>query len=585
MHRRTDRPTGKTRGNKNMTMLKSYKKNEETLNKIFDFIETFEEGIILFEKNTNELRYINYAAEQMLGFENKYLFQEIFEEEESEKLIANGYLTKYINGKTIRFSIETCDETNMWIRLTGEDELTRFEESMGKALELNKSMRKILMEYDQSSLMISDGEGTVIFAGQETVDNCGHDKNWYIGKTVDYLEKQRVFYPSVIKKVIETGEEQVVIQKTEKSDKLLVAIGVPIFNDNGELEQVLSITKDYTAQIDLSSIIAKMEFGMDITNEDNDVLEHIITCNDKMTEIKSLIRQIAPTSSTVLILGETGTGKELIAKAIHNLSDRRNQPFVVVSCGSLSPNIVESELFGYEAGSFTGASREGKRGLLEAADKGTVFLDEIGELPMEQQVKLLHVLQEKSIVRVGGTKQIPLDIRVVAATNRDLREEINRGRFREDLYYRLNVVSIVLPSLCERRGDIPLLVKHFTRKFNVEHGKNKVISRNVMETLNTYNWPGNIRELENLIENLIVTTQSNYIEMESLPDSITKNSYNGSNKVIVKEVAELAEIIGDAERQLLIMAREKYRTTSEIAKVLNVNQSTVSRKLKYYGIK
>lgn len=433
--------------------------------------------------------------------------------------------------------------------------------------------------------MISDGNGIVVFAGQETVDNCGHDKSWYIGRSIYDLEKQGVFYPSVTRMVLETGKEQVVIQKTALADKHLVAIGVPVFDENGQIEQVLSITKDYTAQVNLSSIIAKMEFGMNITESKGDALDEIITCNEKMIDIKNLIRLVAPTNSTVLILGETGTGKEVLAKAIHKMSKRSEKPFVVVSCGSLSPNIVESELFGYEAGSFTGANREGKKGLLESASGGTVFLDEIGELPLDQQVKLLHVLQEKSIVRVGGTEQIPLDIRVIAATNRDLREQIEKGNFREDLFYRLNVVSINIPSLSRRREDIPLFIKHFTKKFNEYHSTNKVISKNVMNLLSRHEWPGNVRELENLVERLIVTSPSNYIDAEDLPWEIPGITADELNTVTVKEIAPLAEVIESAERQLLEMARYEYGTTSAMAEILEVNQSTVSRKMKTYGIK
>lgn len=568
-----------------MNTPKSCTNNREILSRVFDFVEDFDEGLVLFNSDSNRLEYINRTAKRMIGADGADFMQHVFSDEDTERLDANGSITKYINGQTIMFSIESRDETSTWIRLTGEKGLNRYAEGIGRALELNKSMRKTLMEYDQSSLMISDRNGVIVFAGQETVDNCGHEKDWYLGKSVYDLEAQRVFYPSVIKKVLETGKEQVVIQKASMADKILVAIGVPMFDEEGNIDQVISITKDYTEQVNLSSIIAKMEFGMDVTNQGNEVLDHIITCDDKMLEIKNLIKLIAPTSSTVLILGGTGTGKEVMANAIHRLSGRKEKPFIIVSCGSLSPNIVESELFGYEAGSFTGANKDGKKGLLEAADGGTVFLDEIGELPLDQQVKLLHVLQEKSIVRVGGTKQIPLDIRVVAATNRDLREQIECGSFREDLYYRLNVVSIEIPNLYDRREDIPLLVKCFTKKFNEKHGKNKVISKNVMSILGEYQWPGNIRELENLIENLIVTSTSNYIDVESLPCRITRSAKSNDEKVTVKAIASLEEIVKSAEKQLLMMTKEKYGTTSAIAEVLDVNQSTISRKLNGYGIK
>lgn len=559
--------------------------DNETLDSITKFLYDFEDGLILYDTNENRIKYVNRTADRIAGVKSGDKLQEIFSHEDIEKFRANKSITKYINNRTVRFTIENKDEKSVWVRLSGEEGLNRYEEGISKALELNRSMRKTLMEYDQSSLMISDGNGIVVFAGQETVDNCGHDKSWYIGRSIYDLEKQGVFYPSVTRMVLETGKEQVVIQKTALADKHLVAIGVPVFDENGQIEQVLSITKDYTAQVNLSSIIAKMEFGMNITESKGDALDEIITCNEKMIDIKNLIRLVAPTNSTVLILGETGTGKEVLAKAIHKMSKRSEKPFVVVSCGSLSPNIVESELFGYEAGSFTGANREGKKGLLESASGGTVFLDEIGELPLDQQVKLLHVLQEKSIVRVGGTEQIPLDIRVIAATNRDLREQIEKGNFREDLFYRLNVVSINIPSLSRRREDIPLFIKHFTKKFNEYHSTNKVISKNVMNLLSRHEWPGNVRELENLVERLVVTSPSNYIDAEDLPWEIPGITADESNTVTVKEIAPLAEVIESAERQLLEMARYEYGTTSAMAEILEVNQSTVSRKMKTYGIK
>ena len=568
-----------------MADVKFFEGNEQTLENIFNFVANFEEGLILFDMSQNELKYINNAAQRMLGIEDNNKIWETLTKEESKKLRADGYLTKYINGQTIRLSIIETGNDDIWIRLAGEDEMKRLERGIDKTRELNRNIRKLLMKYDQSSLMIANGEGVIFFTGEETVENCGYDKNWYLGKSVYELEKQQVFYPSVIRKVIETGQEQVVMQKTKMSDKLLVAIGVPVFDEAGNMERVLSITKDYTDQIELSGIIAQMEFCMDITNGSDDVLDNIITCDEKMLEIKSLVKVIAPTDSTVLILGNTGTGKEVLANAIHRLSNRADKPFIVVSCGSLSPNIVESELFGYESGAFTGASREGHMGLLEAANGGTVFLDEIGELPMGQQVKLLHVLQEKSIVRVGGTKQIPLDIRVIAATNRDLREQIAAGQFREDLYYRLNVVSIVIPKLSERRGDIPILVKYFTDKFNKKHNKNKVISKNVIDLLCRCEWQGNIRELENSIENLIVTSPYNYIDMEDIPDSIAKANTVQHCNVEVKAIAPLPETIEEVERQLLVMAKKKYGTTYEIAEALGVNQSTISRKLHNYGIR
>ena len=246
----------------------------------------------------------------------------------------------------------------------------------------------------------------------------------------------------------------------------------------------------------------------------------LIGQSEPISEVLLKVEQIAPVSSTVIIEGESGTGKELVAHAIHRLSPRRGKPFIAVNAGALPETLIESELFGHEKGAFTGAA-ERRIGRFELADTGTLFLDEIGEIPPSTQVKLLRVLEERKLTRVGGTNQIPIDVRVVAATNRPLRESVEEGRFRADLYYRLNVLSIYLPPLRDRRTDIPLLVRRFIKEFSTQHDRKfHGISADAMQILMSYPWPGNVRELRNLIESMVVLAPGREIRPDDIPRSI-----------------------------------------------------------------
>lgn len=256
-----------------------------------------------------------------------------------------------------------------------------------------------------------------------------------------------------------------------------------------------------------------------------------------------------------------------------------------MNCGAISHTLIESELFGYEKGAFTGAKEGGKIGLIEAANTGTLFLDEIGELPLDQQVKLLHVIQNKVLTRVGGTQVIPLDIRVIAATNRDLEEEVRLGNFREDLFYRLNVVPITLPPLRSRRQDIVLLSKLFLERTNKSYMKNKRISSDVFEKMQNYNWPGNIRELENMIERLVVTTESDLITIDVLPNDFFKDNNSGCDLKDSDDIIPLNDVIKTTEKKVIKKALDRNKTITEAARELGINQSTLSRKIVALGLK
>ncbi|MFA5902965.1 MAG: sigma-54 dependent transcriptional regulator [Desulfobacula sp.] len=300
-----------------------------------------------------------------------------------------------------------------------------------------------------------------------------------------------------------------------------------------------------------------------------------------MNEVKKTIDRIAKTDISVLILGESGTGKELAAKAIHSQSNRSGHELAAFNCGSFSGELMANELFGHEKEAFTGAGKT-KKGLFEFADKGTVFFDEIGDMPLTMQVKILRVLQEKELIRVGGTNTIPVDLRFIAATHRDLNHEVEKGTFRQDLYYRLNVVTIQLPPLSERHGDLPLLAYHFLAKKNREMGKNiKEIDRAAMDYLVQYSWPGNVRELENVIERAVAMGTGDVIHPESLPDHITQLAIETYRVAPGGKIPTMKE----QERNYIQWVLEKTNwNRSKAAEIMEIDRVSLWRKIKAFDL-
>ncbi|OZV10864.1 hypothetical protein CIW83_17835 [Tissierella sp. P1] len=282
--------------------------------------------------------------------------------------------------------------------------------------------------------------------------------------------------------------------------------------------------------------------------------------------------------------GESGVGKGVLSYFLHNNSLRYNKPFIKINCGAIPENLLESELFGYEKGSFTGANKDGKVGLIQLADKGTLFLDEIGELPLNLQVKLLNVIQNKELTKVGGTTTIPIDIRIIAATNRNLQDMVKNKAFREDLYYRLKVVPITIPPLRERKEDIPPLILNFLNRFNEKYNYNKKISPEAMKILLSYNWSGNIREIENLIERLVVTTNDDIINRQDIIDCQLVSIGDYSNFDINK-ISSYKNIIAEYERKLLLDIMSQCKSTYEMGEILDLDRSTIRKKFKRLNIK
>jgi len=312
---------------------------------------------------------------------------------------------------------------------------------------------------------------------------------------------------------------------------------------------------------------------------------NIIGKSVPMQQTFALISQIAPKRSTVLIQGESGTGKELVAKAIHAESTRADEPFVAINCGNIPSELLESELFGHVRGAFTGAT-SAKKGLFEAADGGTVFLDEIASIPLETQAKLLRVIQEREFRRLGGLENIKVDVRIIAATNSDLQAAVAAATFRDDLYYRLNVIVIKLPPLRERTEDIPLLAEHFIRKYCEENGRSPcAIDPAALRTLMEYNWPGNVRELENVIERAVVLCLENLITADLFPRNVTA-ARTPEMPALHQDHLPLKERVGNFERSLILAALERTDwNQKKAADILSVNPTTLSEKLKRLKIK
>lgn len=362
----------------------------------------------------------------------------------------------------------------------------------------------------------------------------------------------------------------------EDDGELLGGFGVVLFQDYNELETVMEKYRILDRQLKLyKNEIARM-------NPAKYSLNDIIGNTPEMIKCKEKVKKVAKFNSNVLILGESGVGKELFANAVHNESQKKDMPFIGINCSAIPENLLESELFGYEEGSFTGAKKGGNMGKFELANGGTIFLDEIGEMPYHMQAKLLRVLQEKEIERIGGKNPIKLDVRVICATNRNLEEMVKKGKFREDLYYRLNVLTIEVPPLRKRKDDIPLFIDKFMGEFYRESGLFRHTPENVMEILKNYSWPGNIREIKNVVEKICVNSEDANISINDLPPYIINSSVK---EKLIDRQAGLGKIIESVEKEVILQTlKECGNNKSEAAKKLNIPRATLYRKIEEYGL-
>ncbi len=465
-------------------------------------------------------------------------------------------------------------------------------ESMSNELDRITDLSKELNAIIDSSfdgIFVTDGESTTLKINKAYQRITGIKNDEVVGKTMTDLVLNQVFDESVTLRVLQEKKPVTIVQHIMKTGKTVVVTGNPVFDDNGNIFRVVTNVRDVTELNLLQEKLNEMEklqsrYEIEIEQlrkTANDQKKFVIKSR-KMKAIYELALKLAVVDSTVLIQGDSGVGKEVFSEIIHRHGSRRNKPFVKISCAAIPENLLESELFGYVSGAFTGASREGRAGIFELANGGTIFLDEIGEMPMNLQVKLLRVLQEREIVRIGGSKPIKVDIRIMAATNRDLEEMIQQKQFRKDLFFRLNVVPVIIPPLCERKEAITHFVYFFLKKHNQKYGFSKQIASEAMDALMNYNWPGNVRELENMVEQLIVMARGEVITAEDLPGRLRKDPSLPDSSSLENKTFKVA--LEEFEYRLLRAAVEKHGSSRKVAAALGIHQSTVVRKVNRFGI-
>jgi transcriptional regulator with PAS, ATPase and Fis domain len=450
--------------------------------------------------------------------------------------------------------------------------------------DLNKDLQAILATiYDE--ILVVDDRGDLLRTSESNISGFWKgDLKDLIGQNLVELEKQGLFRPSVTRLVLEKKGKVSIIQEGYKGKKVL-AVGNPVYDEEGNLERIVIASRDITETSRLRTQLKQMkQLSEKYKKELNDlkikesIQRNVIYCSPKIDRIMNSLKRIAQYSSTVLLTGESGVGKEVFAKAIHQLGPRAKKPFLQINCGAIPESLLESELFGYEKGAFTGADPKGKIGYFRQADQGVLFLDEIGEMPLALQVKLLRVLQEREVIPIGGVKPIPIDVQIITATNKNLEQMVEEGKFREDLFYRLNVIPIHIPPLRERPEDIPLLAYHFLQKWNQRYQRQMLLTPDALNLLEAYSWPGNVRELQNVIERVAVTTEEETITAGRIYDLLQWKKTSMKGKPIITEMMPLQQAMEEVEEQLILLAMERYKTTTLAAKMLGISQSSVSRK-------
>jgi transcriptional regulator with PAS, ATPase and Fis domain len=553
-------------------------------------------GIFVIDKekkiiNCNEagLKMIKSSTDKVLNFPG----ESIFSGEHIENVFANGKTIlnhlEFKNGMGVLVDyspIRSLDDQVEGIIIVVQD-LPMVEE-MALEIEyikdLNNDLNAILSSiYDEILVVSAKGE-LLRFSENIIRDFWQIDLKELIGKNILELEDQGLFTPSVTRQVIEKKKKVSVVQETRTGRKIL-AVGNPIFNEENQLERIIIASRDITETTRLKTelqearkISEQYKKELDDFRSKDAFTKKLIYCSPKMEKIMNQVKKIADFSSTVLLNGESGVGKEVIAQAIHQLGRRSQQPFLKLNCGAIPENLLESELFGYAKGSFTGADKNGRDGYFKQADGGILFLDEIGEMPMHLQVKLLRVLQEQEVIPVGSTTPIKVNVQIIAATNKNLAKMVGEGTFREDLFYRLNVIPIRIPPLRERIEDISLLAFHFLQQLNEKYERNYHLTPDAVNVLEFYSWPGNVRELQNIIERLVVSSDHSAIDAEFVSQFLSMGYELKKMRPVVTRVMPLQDAIDYVEEQLIVMAMNQYKTTTKAAKALGISQSSVSRK-------
>ena len=445
-----------------------------------------------------------------------------------------------------------------------------------------------IIESSFDGIYVTDGQARTIKLNKAYEKLTGLRREELLGRTMHDLVAEGFFNESVTLKVLASRQPESLIQQV-RSGKTYMVTGTPVFDKSGEISLVVTNVRDVTELHSLQRRMKNMEslqtqYLAELARLKNQAQaddKHIII-SKKMMDVHALALRLGKVDSTVLIQGESGVGKEVVADIIHAASPRKEKPMMKISCAAIPEQLLESELFGYAEGAFTGAKRSGRPGLFEMADKGTLLLDEIGEMPLGLQAKLLRVVQDKQCVRIGSSKPVCVDVRILAATNRDLTQMVARKEFRKDLFFRLNVVPVHIPPLRERKEAIPGFVQHFLRHLNEKYGYDKYFSPRAMDCLCDYDWPGNVRELKNLIERVVVVTHDREISLESLPARMTQARIAPRPSQYTHTTLKAA--MDEFERTIIAQVLAEQGSTRKAAQVLGVNQSTICRKAARHGI-
>lgn len=473
------------------------------------------------------------------------------------------------------------------------NEATAFEKVV-KQMHFFKNMTRELDAIINSSsdgLFVCDEKANVIRVNPASERIHQTKERELIGKNMKDLIEQGFIDCSAALQASQTQKTVTLLQN--KGSHKLISTGTPVFNDDGELIRVVVSERDITR-------IDKLQRELEKQASIKDRLQHqlfemqqaklksnqIIARSPSMLKVVERAQKVSGVDSSVLITGESGVGKGVIVKLIHNNSNRAEKPLIRINCGAIPETLIESELFGYESGAFTGAQAGGKPGSLELADQGSIFLDEIAELPLSAQVKLLRFLENGRVTRLGGTKVRTIDARILAATHRDLKKMVANGTFRHDLYYRLNVIPIAIPALKDRVECITPLLRFYVDHFAQMIGTRKRLSRSALDTLLAYTYPGNVRELMNICERIVVMSETQVIDLADLPGDVARSSTLAASAVTVwPEERSLEATLEYVERRVLLQAFKKYKNQTEISAALGVSQPTIARRLKKYNIK
>lgn len=549
------------------------------------------QGIVIF---------CNAEAKKMMGFKGEVIgrpIDTVLPNTGLTDVIKSGqakYGEDYYLGKK-RFKNNLSPIMNDGIAVGAVATFSYFTESVDSSTEL-ESFMKINQELEgiisssYDGIIITDGDGIVLKVNDANQRATNLNAEDFLGRKIDSLYENGLFSNEPIAKQARIKKEIVTGLNRINTGKEVMVTSTPVLDEAGNVIRVVTNVRDMS---DIISLQEQLNRSQEISNclrsESNKALveelhsHEVITKSPLMLKILELTRRVAVSAATVLLQGESGVGKEVFAKLLHAWSQRQGA-FIKINCSAIPGHLLESELFGYAQGAFTGANREGKPGLFELADEGTLFLDEIEDLPLILQGKFLRVLQDQEFIRIGGTKVIKVNVRLIAASNQDLIEMVNEKKFRQDLFYRLNVVPIHIPPLRERPEDIPLLTEHFLTKFNRKYNLNKTLSPQLIQDFYSNTWPGNIRELINTLERLIITSPENVLRENPV------NQANNSAAYAEKEVGEagsfrtLKEALAESERDILVKTLEKHKSARLAGKVLGISHTAVLKKIKKYGL-